>query len=200
MFKKQMSLLLIPLLPITAFWIYQVAFVRSSDVDHYRNMIRQREIASSDVRSPTNQHRKQVRKDIWFAQSDCTRLHYQIASEGSLLSLTPVKNKFDVIESLQGVKCWMQEKLSTDALGEEPIQQTRLIEAETGVYRYSDQEFKADNVLLSLFKLPGHDLPLEPIEKEDAFLRGIAENISFVFSGKTPQFQAEHFEATAVKE
>ncbi len=182
------------LAPVLGVWIFQVAVVRASDISHYRDMVQQREIASSDVPSQTNQHRKQVRKDIWFSQTDGSRLHYQIASAGSLLSLTPVDNKFDIVESLQGVKCWMQDKLSGDG------QQARLIEAETGLYRYTTQEFTANSVLLSLFKLPGHVLPLEPLETDEPFLSGIAQDISVIFSGKTPQFQADNFEATVVKE
>jgi len=80
------------------------------------------------------------------------------------------------------------------------MQQARLIEAETGLYRYTTQEFTANSVLLSLFKLPGHVLPLEPLESDEPFLSGIAKDISVIFSGKTPQFQAENFEATVVKE
>lgn len=193
-FNKKMIIALGILLPVLGVWIFQVAVVRSSDISHYRDMVRQREIASSDVPSQTNQHRKQVRKDIWFSQNDGSRLHYQIASAGSLLSLTPVDNKFDIVESLQGVKCWMQDKLSDDG------QQARLIEAETGLYRYTTQEFTANSVLLSLFKLPGHVLPLEPLETDEPFLSGIAQDISVIFSGKTPQFQADNFEATMVKE
>ncbi len=193
-----MTILLAILMPAIGVWIYQIAILRSSDVSRFNDMIRERDIASSEVPSQTNQHRKQVRKDIWFAHSDGSRLHYQIASAGSLLSLTPIGNKLDVVESLQGVKCWMQDKLSREGQG--PMQQARLIEAETGLYRYTTQEFTANSVLLSLFKLPGHVLPLEPLESDEPFLSGIAKDISVIFSGKTPQFQAENFEATVVKE
>jgi len=193
-----MIILVAILAPALGVWIYQIAFLRNSDIDRFNEMRREREIASTKPPSQTNQHRKQVQKDIWFSQTDGSRLHYQIASEGSLLSLTPIANKFDVVESLQGVKCWMQDKLAEDD-GEE-IQQARLIEAKTGEYRYTTQEFKANSVLLSLFKLPGHVLPVEPIKDENPFLSGIAKDISVIFSGKTPQFQAENFEATVVKE
>jgi hypothetical protein len=185
-----MTILLAILMPVLGVWIYQVAIVRSSDIDLFRELVQKREIASSEVPTQTNQHRKQVRKDIWFSQNDGSRLHYQIASEGSLLSLKPIDNKFDIVESLQGVKCWMQDKLSGDG------QQARLIEAKTGLYRYTTQEFTANSVLLSLFKLPGHVLPLEPLDTDEPFLSGIAKDISVIFNGKTPQFQAENFEAT----
>ncbi|NGX37773.1 MAG: hypothetical protein K1000chlam2_00935, partial [Chlamydiae bacterium] len=76
----------------------------------------------------------------------------------------------------------------------------RLIEAELGIYRQDSQEFIASGVTLSLVRLPGHALPEESVQENDAFLRGIAHDVSFLFSGKTPQFQAQQFEATMVKE
>jgi len=200
MFKKKIALTAILLLPIIGFWVYQMTVVRTCDLIRYKKMIENREIASTHSQSPTNQERKQVRKDIWFSQDDSARLHYQIASEGSLLTLTPVKNKFEVIESLDRIKCWMQDKLINDVMEDTLSQQARYIEAENGIYRHTSQEFTANGVTLSLFQLPGHQLPEEPINKDSAILRGIAHDVSFYFSGKTPQFQARQFEATMVKE
>ncbi len=200
MFKKKILYSLSFILPLIGVWIYQTMILRGSDLARYKEMTQQKAIASSQPTSPTNQHRKQVRKDIWFSQNDCTRLHYQIASCGSVLSLSPIKNKFEIVETLQGVKCWMQDKLLKDEMEESPTQQARLIEAKNGTYRHTTQEFIANGVQLSLFQLPGHSLPDGPIEREEAFLSGVAHNISFFFGGKTPQFQAEQFEATMVKE
>jgi len=179
-------------------WIYQIAILRNKDIEFYREMTQKKEIASSNDPAPTNQERKQVRKDIWFSQDDSSRLHYQIASEQSQLTLSPMKNKFEIIEALQDIKCWMQDKLFTEE--EQPMQQTRYIEADTGLYRYTTQEFTANGVTLSLFQLPGHLLPDQPKEDSDAFLRGVAHDISFTLGGKTPQFQAQQFQVEVMKE
>ncbi|NGX38641.1 MAG: hypothetical protein K1000chlam2_01817, partial [Chlamydiae bacterium] len=120
MFKRKMLLASSFLLPLIGVWIYHITVLKSSDLEYYQNMIQMRAIASSSSLSPTNQHRKQVRKDIWFSQDNSSRLHYQIASESSLLTLTPVENKFEIVESLQGIKCWMQDKLLTSEIDEEP--------------------------------------------------------------------------------
>lgn len=200
MFKKQTLLTFGILLPILGIWIFQMTFMRSSDLEAYKKMIKERAIASSEQGSSTNQQRIGVSKDIWFSQDDSSRLHYQIASKSSTLTLTPIGNKFEIVETLDGIQCWMQDKLFTDTASLKPMQQTRFIEAETGHYRYTTQEFKADNVALSLFRLPGHSLPKKNIDQKEAFLRGKAHDISFLFSGKTPQFQAKQFQATVVKE
>ena len=200
MFKRKMILFSLLLLSVIGGWIYHLTVLKDADLEYYQNMIQMREIASSNSLSPTNQHRKQVRKDIWFSQDNASRLHYQIASEGSLLTLTPVHNRFEIVETLQDIKCWMQDKLLTNAADEQLSQQARLIEAESGIYKHTSQEFIANGVTLSLFRLPGHTLPEEPVQTSDAFLRGVAHDVSFLFSGKTPQFQAQQFEATVVKE
>jgi len=187
-------------LPLVTLWIFQMTWMRDVDIEKYKQLIRKREIASSAAHMPTNQLRKGVQKDIWFSQDGSARLHYEIFSESSLLTLTPVDNHFEIIESLEGIRCWMQDKLITDEGGLHPTQQARLIEAEKGVYRHMKQEFIANDVNLSLFRLEGHSLPKTALPRKDAYLTGVAQNISFLFGGKTPKFQANQFQAAVVKE
>ncbi len=199
MFNKKMALISGVLLPALLICLYQLAWVRDGDITRFDELVKERKLASSEVQMPTNQQRKGVCKEIWFSQDDASRLHYKIKSDGSLLTLIPIKNKFEVVEVLSGIKCWMQDKLYEENQTHMPMQQSRYIEAEEGQYRYTTQEFTANGVTLSLFRLPGHALPQE-MNNENAFLCGIASDISVLFSGKTPQFQAGHFQATMVKE
>lgn len=200
MFRKKMLLFSSLFLPFAAVWIFQMVWMRDRDIDQYKQLIRKREIASSTAQMPANQHRKGVQKDIWFSQDGSARLHYEIFSESSLLTLTPIGNHFEIIESLEGIRCWMQDKLITDESGLNPTQQARLIEAEKGVYRHTKQEFTASDVNLSLFRLEGHSLPKAALPRNNAYLTGVAQNISFLFGGKTPKFQANQFQAAVVKE
>jgi len=41
MFKKQITVVCLLLLPIVGFWIYQMAIVRPSDLIHYKEMVEQ---------------------------------------------------------------------------------------------------------------------------------------------------------------
>ena len=75
----------------------------------------------------------------------------------------------------------MQEKLSTEGT---EMQQVRYFEARNGIYQHLSQEFLAHSVALSLYRLPGHTLPLKTIHST-AFLKGIAKDVSFSISGKT---------------
>jgi len=197
MFKKQIQISLAILTPILGFWLIQMTMMRQSDISQYVGWVQKRKIAASQKPSSTRQHRKEVRKDIWFSQDDCQRFHYHIESEGSLLTLTPIHNKFEIVESLQGIKCWMQEKLYNQG---DPMQQTRYFEASEGDYRYTTKEFLASDVTLSFFRLPGHQLPKQSVDPKEAFLQGQAKDISFFFGGNTPQFQARQFQATMVKD
>lgn len=74
------------------------------------------------------------------------------------------------------------------------MQQIRFLAAEDGLYRYTTQEFLAQSVALSLYRLEGHNLPKETVTVKP-FLKGIADDVSFAVSGKNPQFQAKHFKA-----
>jgi hypothetical protein len=200
MFKKPILLTTLLLVPLTGLWIYFFAIPKKADHIRYEKMVENKKLASSLSKAPTSQERKQVRKDIWFTQDDKNRLHYQITSEDSLLTLTPVGNRFEVVESLKGISCWMQDKLLEGEKKQACSQQARYFEAKEGLYRHSTQEFTADGISLSLYRLAGHNLPNKPVKESEAILRGVAEGISFYFGGKTPQFKANNFQATVVKE
>ncbi|MDN3505947.1 MAG: hypothetical protein P0S96_01810 [Simkaniaceae bacterium] len=200
MFKNRILLTCALLVPLLGLWIYQTGVPKAKDHECYQTMVENKQVASSLSKAPTNQERKQVRKDIWFSQDGTSRLHYQITSKDSLLTLTPAGNRFEVVESLKGISCWMQDKLVRDEKKDTLSQQARYFEADSGIYRHTTQEFTAEGISLSLFKLAGHNLPVKPVKQSDAILRGVAEGISFYFGGKTPKFQAKEFQAKMVKE
>lgn len=189
--KRMQAVYVLGVLLVALFASFKFFYLRPSDEARYQKMVRKKALASSlqASYSPTQQKRLKVRKEIWLAQEDRTRLHYRIESRESVLTLTPVKNKFEVIERLLGMNCWMQEKLSADG------QQTRYFVAEEGLYRYHTSQLIASEATLSLYRLPGSDLPSKPLDPESSYLRGIAQNISLTFGGKIPEFKANSFKA-----
>jgi hypothetical protein len=89
-----------------------------------------------------------VRKDIWFSQEDGSRLHTRIESQ-SLFTLHPKGNRLEVVEELQ--KNPLLDKTASTLLQERaPMQQMRYLEADTGTYLYSTQQFIAQSVAISL--------------------------------------------------
>src|SRR5579872_4110349 len=96
-------------------WIFEFYQVRESDRAAYRQFkLTQQKIPanpSQALAASTHQIRQGIRKDIWFSQEGNSRLHYRIESRSSVLTLLPKENKIDFIENLEGIKCWMQDKL-----------------------------------------------------------------------------------------
>jgi hypothetical protein len=180
-------------------WIFHCCFVREGDYQLYRAFRqKQHEIDTSSkfVSKNTYQTRSGVRKDIWLSDGKQSRLHHRIESKASILKLIPGERKSEVIEQLQGITCWMQDKLYFASEPDLPMQQVRYLEADQGVYRYTTQQFDADTVSLSLLRLPGHFLTFPFDAHAEPFLKGIAQNVSFSITEGTPQFQARNFKAT----
>lgn len=181
---------------IITFLVILFTHVGRGDMEKWAHLRRNDKIASAKgALTTTHQERKNVKKEIYFVQEDNTRLHYRIYSEKSLLTVQPQKGekKIEFNEKLEKIKCWMQDKLYYLSPGVEPMQQIRFLEAEDGLYCYTSQQFLAQSVTLSLFRFSGHDLPMEL--KTAPFLKGIAKDVSFAVSGKTPSFKAQHFKA-----
>ncbi len=143
---------------------------------------------STTLLSTTEQKRTGVVKDLWIAEDNGPRLHHRICSASSLLTIVPEGNRVDLIEKLQSLTCWMQDKLYPTS------QQARLLVAQEGFYHYSSQEFIAQSVDLSLYNLEGNTLPEKSVSTKP-FLKGIAEDVSFSVAGKTAQFRAKQFKA-----
>ncbi len=181
------------------FWLGHTCLVTQKDLSLYcKYLEKQKQLSSQSLAETSRQTREQVQKDIWFSQESATRLHYKIESQSSELVLVPTKNKFEIIENLRNMKCWMQEKVYDSSSGT-PMQQIRFIKADEGVYRYNQQELVANTVSLSLFRLPGSELSTD-LPSQKAFLRGIAKDVTLTVSGKTPQFNARDFKATLREE
>ncbi len=195
MFRRVTIFFSLLLTLLAAVWGYSLFQVGAEDVARMKKKITEkRQETSTSIFTTSQQQRKGVVKEIWFSQEDNSRLHYRIFSESSLLTIKPEANGFDLIEKLEKIKCWMQDKLYEPTAGSGPMQQIRFLAAEEGLYRYTSQEFLAQTVALSLYRLGGHELPHELVTSKP-FLKGIAEDVSFAVSGKSPQFKAKHFKA-----
>lgn len=172
-------------------WVFPF---HKEDVAVFQKFLREKELGkSSSVLSTTKQERKAVVKDLWISEEQ-GRVHHRILGSSSTLLLIPKGSHFDVIEKLEGITCWMQDKIYPATHLQNQEQQVRILRAKEGFYTYSNQQFLAQSVNLSLYRLPGDRLP-EQIPSSSPFLKGIARDISFTLAGKTPQFKANQFQA-----
>lgn len=140
----------------------------------------------------SEQIRHNVCKDIWIADPLGQRLHHRIESERSLISFNPHGASIEVLEHLFGVRCWIQEKNATT---KQIQQQFRFIVAEEGLYNYRDQSFKAQDVIVSMYKIPGTIFP-KSLASYSPFLQGNAESITLTLQNGAPKFAASHFKAS----
>jgi hypothetical protein len=182
-------------LSFTAFiWLGSLLFFQNSDVEDFKKKIEEKREQKAPVLQATSQLRTNVVKDL-FVVEDQGRVHHKIISSSSVLFLIPENRHFDVVEKLDDITCWMQEKLYSGAQLE---QQVRFFKAEEGFYRYSSQQFIAQSVDLSLYRLPGSELPDQSPVKTP-LLKGHAHDVSFTLAGKAPQFKASQFKAELAK-
>lgn len=140
-------------------------------------------------RHPALQKREGVQKDIW-AVNGSERLHFRLKSRHSELALTQKKDKVEAIEFLQDIDCWVQDEVDRAA----SLQQIRTLTAEEGIYYFPSHKFIAQHVNLAFFRLPGTELPLV-LFPEKPFLTGVAREMSFAATSKTPTFTAYHLQA-----
>ena len=198
MFGKSVTITCIGVSAVILTGLFKICFVTDRDILKYKALIEEcKKMEVESQNSVATQTRIGVRKDIFFAQEDNSRLHYRIDSSSSLLTMSPENNKLEILENLSNVQCWMQEKLYS--IGNKSMQQMRHLQASKGVYNLSKQEFIANDVMLSLFRIPGHELTTT-IPASKAFLKGKAEDIEFTVSGKTPRFEAHQFNASFTPE
>lgn len=173
-----------------------IGWPTESDFRAYRTNLQQSR-AFTKTAPPVCQKRSMVCKDIWFSNEGSERLHYRIESAASSLNLQPVKSKVEVIEQLHDMRCWMQDKIVKTAGSHGANQQSRYFTANQGVYHFLSQSLVADQATLSLYRITGEHLPeIGRLPAASPFLKGNAEQIKMLVSGKTPLFQAYNFKAS----
>lgn len=187
-FKKPIFICNTLCLAVGVLWIF---FLSSSNLPANRSSTAALGITTNS-REQTRQH---VRKDLWIAQNAKERLHDRIESDSSLLILNPKNKSIEVIEKLEGVRGWIEEKAEDTKQGSSVLH-LRHFAAKEGVYFYKDQTFKAFNVALSLYKIQGKNRFTWQPEYLIPFLQGTAEKLNFSLKGGVPMFQATHFSAS----
>lgn len=140
-------------------------------------------------RHPAHQKRERVQKDIWMANGD-ERLHFRLKSLYSDLTVTQKKDKVEAVETLKQIDCWIQDEIDRG----KDLQQIRTLNAEEGVYYFPSHRFLAQSVHMAFFRLPGTEIP-SSLFPEKPFLTGIAREVSFAATGKSPTFTAYHLKA-----
>lgn len=84
--------------------------------------------------------------------------------------------------------------IAVNTKGLKPMQVIRYLEADTACYHYDSDLFKADNVSVSRYVVPGHDL-VESIKGMKLVMAGKARAVEFSLAGKDLNFNAHQMKA-----
>ncbi len=174
-------------------WVLFLFVPRNSDVRACaRARVAKKTAKSSSSCVATHQNRKGVTKELWLVQEGGERLHHRVRSVSSVLTLEPVDAHMELVERLQGVECWLQDRSGSSG------GQLRVLKANEGVYSYRDLSFLAQSVSVSLFRFEDRDLP-STLTAFSPFLNGIAQEVSFSVSPSGPKFHAQRFKASLMQ-
>lgn len=174
-------------------WFIKACVLQNEDLARYKKLVLKKEGPETGL-SSIYQTRQGISKDLWYVQEDNQRLHHRIESESSVLTMVSKKSKVDIVENLENITCFMQDKLYRGP-DNAPMQQLRFFKANEGTYHYANQQFFAQTVQLSLLRSGGYNLPKQ-LEPSSAYLRGVAQDVSFFINDNVPKFHAEQFKAS----
>ena len=138
------------------------------------------------------QQRKQIHKQFIFAQEN-ERLQWRMQSQHSTICLEKVENSLQLVETLEGMTCEMQEKQKISNTSLDTHRIVRSLEAQQAIFYYQTQQLFAENVLVNRYKLPSNHWNLI-LSSFSPFMRGHAKKVHLVFSNK-PSFKAQGFQA-----
>lgn len=135
------------------------------------------------------QNRYGVSKEVWLARKERKCFRSRLLSESSVVTLHNKGSKFELVEDLENVQCWMQDRESSPEM-----QEIRLITASHGKLNGNTHQFTAENVDLIIYQTPGEDPPESFYPPTCSHLHGNAKSISLTIEKKHPHFEAEEID------
>ena len=177
---------------LSIFMVYFLFHFSESDVRYYKKYLKRRSryLQSSNLKSYTScQDRKKVQKDIWISGEDF-RPHLRITSDDSKLKLIQSKGNANLVEQLQNIQCWMQDKIDI----QNNTQHIRHFQADEGIYDFMSHNFLAKEIKLDFFHFQDITLP-DHFPSHQSYLNGTATELSFSFKNRIPYISASHLSA-----
>lgn len=175
--------------------VLQLFYLKPQDrLKYSRLMQAQKKAARFSKKEPIHQQRFNVQKDIWYLENGM-RLHFSLFSTDSFLSLKEKNGKFELVEDLKNLHCFAQEKIYFNSHTHQWEQKLRYFKAKKGTYLFPSHQFLSDMINLYFYDLEGTDLPKD-ITPFSPYLKGVASQVSFMFSDKKSHFKAYHFKAS----
>jgi len=168
---------------IFIFTLYFIFHFSDDDIIFYQKYLNRhsRYLKSANLKSFTNcQDREKVQKDIWFS-GESFRPHLRITSDNSKLKLMQEKSSAILVEELNNIECWMQDKIDMSS----KMQHIRHFTAKEGIYNFISHNFRAKEINLDFFTFPGITLP-NNFSPHQSYLNGTSDDLTFSFRNRIP--------------
>ncbi len=138
----------------------------------------------------SQQRREGMQKSIWYTKGN-ERLKMFMLSEAATLRVRKQSGTSGVVEEMEQLRCWVQEKL----LPQSKEQLVRYFEAQTATYSYDHSTLNTDEIRIIAFRAPGDLLPAQAKENSIS-IRGVADKAKLHLAGDSFEMEAEHLHAS----
>ena len=188
----------------------------NEDVVSYRETMAKAAGKGSVERTVSSQHfRQNLQKDVFLTRGGGV-YQFRLKSGDAELALERIKGKVDIVETMDDVRCWLQEEFlyrfpngsmisSQDQFWSAlapvavvakavPMQRNVYLEAKRATYDYDSERFVADDAKIWRYIVPGHHLE-ETVNKKSALISGTAEHVVISFGSQGLLFKADGFKA-----
>ena len=142
----------------------------------------------------TNSQRNEMAKSVWLTR-DGERYENFLTSEDSFVQIRPKEKGMRVVENMDKIVCFMQQKLFVDSNGN-PWQQIFHFTADKGSYDYAKKYFQAYDVDLWMIQVPGHDLQKELKEEDTLVMEGHCDSLNFFFLDDNTKLETHNLVST----
>ncbi len=161
--------------------------VGEEDLVHFRKLHSHAQPISGEERG--KQLKKGVLKELWVMKEGVPH-HIRLESEAAELTVERKEMRSNVSEKMNNLVCIIQEKVSP----EENWQLIEVMEADFATYFYRTDSFKADQVKLVRYKIPGVELP-DTFEGIKPIMKGFARQVDFKIKADGLDFKASNITA-----
>lgn len=120
------------------------------------------------------QVRQGITREVWY-KNGTQMFKALLKAEEAEIAYEGIDTQLKLVEHLQGVKVWMQERLYM--VGGQPMQSIAYFEAEHALYKHSEKEIHSENVEMASYEFPGHELNLNSPQLAQLTMSGSATNL-----------------------
>lgn len=164
------------------------------DVQSYHQLMVESSSKEHDQKEDYKAIQKRIgmHKQIFHYDGD-SRLEIRLGSAKSELVLERENEEIVIVENMEDLKCYIQEKFIKKSTAE-PRQQILVLTSDKASYDYKKEKLITDKIKIARYDIPGVILT-EDLENFKPILSGEAESAEFDLKGSHFNFKSNQFKA-----